>query len=66
MAVHLTRSDWRVLRSVVYPMQWIGLMMIWCGMAVKGIGMLGVRGVRKMKVLTVKRETVTLIDKDRS
>jgi hypothetical protein len=22
MAVHLTRSDWKVLRRVVYPIQW--------------------------------------------
>jgi hypothetical protein len=44
----------------------MGLMMICCGMTVKGIGMLGVGGARKMKVVTVKRETVPLIDKDRS
>ena len=30
------------LRSAVYPMQWMGLMMICCGMAVKRLGMLGV------------------------
>jgi hypothetical protein len=41
----------------VYPKQW---MMICCGMAVKNMGMLGV-SVRKMKALTVKMETVTLI-----
>ena len=35
-------------------------MMICCGMAVKRMGMLGV-GVRKVKALTVKMETVTLI-----
>jgi hypothetical protein len=35
-----------------------------CGMAVKRMRMLGV-SVRKMKVLTVKMETVTLIDKGR-
>jgi hypothetical protein len=50
MAAHLTRSDWKVLRSVVYQMQWMGLMMIGCRMMVKGMGKLGV-GVRKMKVL---------------
>jgi hypothetical protein len=33
-------------------------------MAVKGLGMFGV-SVRKMKALTVKMETVTLIDKGR-
>jgi hypothetical protein len=35
--------------------------MICCGMAVKGLGMLTV-SVRKMKALTVKIETVMLID----
>jgi len=44
-------------------MQWLGLM-ICCGMAVKGIGMLGV-SVRKMKTLTVKVGVVTLIGKGR-
>jgi hypothetical protein len=29
------------LRSAVYPMQWMRLMMICCGMAVKKVGMLG-------------------------
>jgi len=42
MATYLTRSDWRVLRSAVYPRQWMGLMMTCCGMAVKRMGMLGV------------------------
>ena len=64
VAAHLTRSDWRVLRSVVYPIRCVGLMMICCRMAVKGIGILGV-SVREMKVLAVKMETVTLIDKGR-
>ena len=39
-------------------------MMICCGMAVRRLGMLGVN-VRKMKALTVKLETVTLIGKGR-
>jgi len=43
-------------------MQWKGLMMICCGMAVRRMGMLGV-SVREMKTLTVKMETVTLIGK---
>ena len=38
------------------------LMVICCGMAVKRMGMLGV-SVRRMKALTVKMETVILIDK---
>jgi len=41
-------------------MQWMRLMMICCGMAVKRVGMLGV-SVRSVKTLTVKMETVTLI-----
>jgi len=45
-------------------MQWMGLMMLCCGMAVKRIGMLGV-SVREIKVLTVKLEMVTLFGKGR-
>jgi hypothetical protein len=46
-------------------MQWMGLMIICCEVALKRMGILGV-SVRKMKALTVKVETVTLIDgKDR-
>ena len=37
-----------------------GLMMICCGMTVKRIGRLGAR-VRKMKALSTKNETVTMI-----
>jgi len=37
-------------------------MMMCCGMTVKKMGMLGV-SVKKMKALTVKMETATLIDK---
>jgi hypothetical protein len=44
-------------------MQWMELM-IHCGMAVKRMGMLGV-SVWKMKVLTVKIETWTLVKVDR-
>jgi hypothetical protein len=62
MAAHLTRNDWRVLRSAVYPMQWMGLMMVGCGMAVKRMGMLAA-SAKKMKALAVKMETVTLIGK---
>ena len=39
-------------------------MIICCGMIVKRMGMLGV-SVRKLKALTVKVETVTLIGKGR-
>jgi hypothetical protein len=38
--------------------------MIWCGVALKRMGMFGL-SVRKMKALTVKTETVTLIGKGR-
>ena len=63
MAAHLPRSDCEgVLRSAVYPLHWMRLMMIWYGMVVKILGILGV-SVRKMKALTVKMETVTLIGK---
>jgi hypothetical protein len=37
-----------VTRSAVYPMQWVKLMVIYCGMAVKMMEMLGV-SVRKIK-----------------
>jgi len=39
-------------------------MMVCCGMPVMRMGMLGVSGW-KMKALTVKMETMTLIGKDR-
>ena len=52
------------LRSDVYPVQWMGLMVMCCGMAVKRMGMLGV-SVRKVKALSVKTETVTLIGNGR-
>jgi hypothetical protein len=43
-------------------MQWMGLMMICCGMAVNRMGISGV-SVWKMKTLTVKVENVILIGK---
>jgi len=47
MAVHLTKRDCEgFLRSAVYPVQWMGLMLICCGMAVKRMGMFRV-SVRK-------------------
>jgi hypothetical protein len=42
----------------------MGLMMVYSGMAVKRMEMLGL-SVRKMKPLAVKMETVTLIGKGR-
>jgi hypothetical protein len=62
MAAHLTRNYWMVLRSAVYPVQWMRLMMVCCGMAVKRMGMLAA-SAKKMKALTVKMETVILIGK---
>ena len=47
-------------RNAVYPMQWVGLVVLCCGTAVKRMGTLGV-SMRKMRLLTVKMETVTLI-----
>jgi hypothetical protein len=64
MTMPHTSSDGEgLLRNVVYQMQWMGLM-ICCGIAVKRMGMLGV-SVWKMKALTVKMKTVTLIRKGR-
>jgi len=64
MAEHFTRSDCeRVLRSAVYPMQWMESV-VCCGMTVKRMGMLGVC-VRMMNTLSVKLETVTLMGKGR-
>jgi hypothetical protein len=40
------------------------LMIVYCGVAVKRVAMLGV-SVREMKALTVKMVTVTLIGKGR-
>ena len=54
--VHHNGMAVRLIRSAVYPMQWMELM-ICCGMAGKRMGMLGV-SVRKMKALTVEVETV--------
>jgi len=45
-------------------MEWVGMPMICLGMAVNRRGMSEV-SVRKMKALTVKMETVTLIGKGR-
>ena len=64
MAEHFTRSDCeRVLRSAVYPMQWLESM-VCCGMTVKRMGMLGMC-VRMMNTLSVKLETVTMMGKVR-
>jgi hypothetical protein len=52
----------KVLRSAVRPIQW--MVLICCGMVVNGMGMLEV-SVGKMRALTVKVETVTLVDKGR-
>jgi len=43
---------------------WLGVMVVCCGMIVKRMGMLGM-SVRKLKALTVKVETVTMIGKGR-
>ena len=41
-------------KKCLYPLHWVGLMMICCGVTVKRMGMLG---------LTMKMETLTLIGK---
>jgi hypothetical protein len=40
-------------KSFMYPMQWMGLQVICCGMIVKRMGMLGV-SAREMRALTKK------------
>ena len=52
------------LKQCCISVQWMGLFVICCGMAVKWVGMLGV-SVGKMKALTVQVETATLIGKGR-
>jgi hypothetical protein len=51
----------RLMQCTVYPVQWMRMMRVCCGMAVR-MGMLGV-SVRKMKTLTVKMETGALVGK---
>jgi hypothetical protein len=64
MAAHITEGDregfFKKCSMSSARIRW----MICCGMAVKRMGVLGV-SVRKMKALTVKMETVTLIGKGR-
>jgi hypothetical protein len=48
------------LRSAEYSKKLMKLMLTHCGMTVRSLGMLRV-GVRKMKALPVKMETVTLV-----
>ena len=55
-------SAFKGLRSAEYPMRWMRMMMICCGMAVKRMVMLEVR-VQNTKSRTVKMETVTLTGK---
>jgi hypothetical protein len=45
-----------VKNCCIYPVQWMGLMMVCGGMAVKRMGMLGV-SVRKMKALIGDRDS---------
>ena len=44
-----------VSRGAAYPVQWMRLKLICCGLVLKRMGMLGA-GVRKMKALTVQME----------
>ena len=57
--IYCSLAVWRVLRSVEYPVLWMGLMTIFWGMAVKRMGMLRV-SVEKIKALPVKMEPATL------
>jgi hypothetical protein len=45
----------KVARGEAYPLQWMRLIFISCGLVVKRMGILGA-GVRKMKALTVQME----------
>jgi hypothetical protein len=54
-----------VIIRAVYPLQWMRLMMICCGMAVKKKGMLGVSVSKMKKAPAVNIETVTLIGNNR-
>jgi hypothetical protein len=64
LAAHVTKSDWEGFFKKCCMANARISWMICCGMAVKRMGVLGV-SVRKMKELTVKMETVTLIGKGR-
>jgi predicted RND superfamily exporter protein len=44
----------RVFRSAVYPVQWMRLMVITCGMMVRRMGMLGISVKMEAITLTVK------------
>jgi hypothetical protein len=52
----------KVSRGAAYPVQWMGLMLICCGLVLKRMGMLDA-GVGNMKALTVQMERVILIGK---
>jgi hypothetical protein len=62
MAVYLTRSDCEGFQEMLYTMQWVGQMVICCGLTLNRMGMVS---VRKMKALPVKIETATVIGKGR-
>ena len=59
VSVKHNRMTARLTRIAVHSTQWMELMMICCGMAMKRTGMLGVNA-RNMKALTVKMEMVTV------
>jgi hypothetical protein len=56
MALHLPKFCVKGLKSVLYSMQWIGLVMLHCGMRVRSLETVAV-SVRKMKAPTVKLDT---------
>ena len=64
MAAHLTKSDCEVCLKCCITNAMDGTKDYICGTAVRKMGMLGVRSL-KMKALTVKMETGTLIGKGR-
>jgi hypothetical protein len=64
IAAHLTRCECEGFYKVLYIPRSNWEMMTRCELTVKRKGMLRV-SVRKMKAITVKMETVTLIGEDR-
>jgi len=65
VSVDIAISCWEgFLRSVVHPIQRMSLRMMCCVVTVMWMGILGV-SMKKMKALSLKLETVTVIGKGR-
>jgi hypothetical protein len=64
VSVDVTRSCWEWFLRNVHPIKWMRLIMICCVMTMMWMAIVGVC-VRKLKALSLKLETVTLIGKGR-